>query len=74
MGEWTDLEFRTLRKPNERRSQRNPTRPGRDELECDACLATLNNSFATVYDTSQNDPTQLMRRKVRHTATEIWTP
>jgi hypothetical protein len=74
MGEWTDLEFGTLRKPIERRSQRNPTRPGCDELECDACLATLHNTFATVYDTSQNDPTQLVRRRVRHTATEIWTP
>jgi hypothetical protein len=70
-GEWTDLEFGTLRKPIRRQSQRNPTRLGCDELECDTCLATLYNTFATVYDTSQNDPTQLVRRRVRHIATEI---
>jgi hypothetical protein len=46
MGEWTDLEFETPRAPTERQSQRNPTRLGCDELECNACLAALHNTLA----------------------------
>jgi hypothetical protein len=42
----TDLEFETPRAPTERQSQRNPTRLGCDELECNACLAALHNTLA----------------------------
>jgi hypothetical protein len=73
MWEWTDLEFGTPREPVERQSQRNPVRPGCNALECDACLAALDNTFATAYDASQDQFTQLTRGKARHTATQIWT-
>ena len=68
------MKFGAPREPIERRSQRNPTRPGCDELEYDACLATLHNTFATFYDASQNHSIQLTRGKFRWTATEIRTP
>jgi hypothetical protein len=58
----------------ERQSQRNPIRPGCDALGCDACLAALYNTFATVYDASQNHFIQLTRGKVRWTATKMRTP
>jgi hypothetical protein len=69
-----DLEFGTPREV-ERQSQCNPMRPGCGELECNACLVALHNTFATVYDTSQNDPTQpprygLRERTAHHMASD----
>jgi hypothetical protein len=75
IGERTDPEFGTPREHVETQKQRNHVRRlGCDALQCGACLAALDNTFATFYDASQDHYTQSTRGRPRRTATERWTP